>query len=174
MSLLTRSIVALAVLAPIATAVPAQAAVQAADCGRTSASILFWPKGHGARPGAGFPAFKTPHVEVYGGKHTTSFPNSASDAYLDSKGTASVSGRCGVGVAKSFSSQKVKGTTRTGAANIVCSFGGNAGYRLDKISGGARLQILLGDGTVVLDLKIKKSGSQVSFSKKCKAHAPPK
>jgi len=171
---LTRSVLGLALLAPLATAAPSSAAVQTADCGRTSASILFWPKGHGARPGAGFPAFRTPHVEVYGGKHTTSFPNSASDAYLDSKGTASVSGRCGVGVAGGFSSKKVKGTTRTGAADIFCSFGGTAGYRLDKIGGGARLQILLNDGTVVLDLKIKKTGSKVSYSKRCKAHAPPK
>jgi len=173
MSHLKSFAIAIAVITPLAATGSAQAAVQTADCGRTSASILFWPKGHGARPGVGFGVFRTPHVEVYAGKHTTSFPQNI-DAYLDSKGTAQVGGRCGVGVASGFSSRKVNGTTRTSAANIVCSFGGNAGYRLDKISGGARLQILLGDGTVVLDLKIKKSGSKVSFSKRCKAHAPPK
>ena len=168
----TRFVIGLAALVPVAAAAPAQAA-KLAGCGSTSASILFWPKGHNARPGVGFPKFKTPHVEVYGGKHTTSFPNSAQDAYLDATGQAASARKCSVGVAK-FSGKAVSGATRTTAANVICSFGEKVSYRLGKISGGARLQIVLSDGTVVLDLKIKKSGSKVSFSStKCKAHAPP-
>jgi len=166
----TRLVVALALIAPFALAAPAQGA-GAGACGRKAVSILFWPKGHNARPGAGFPKFKTPHVEVYGGKHTTKFPR-ATDVYLDSAGNAQLAGQCSVGVAK-FSGKAVDGTTRTAAGNIVCSFGETVGYTYGKISGGARFQIVLRNGDVAVDLRIKKTGSKVSFSSKCKAHAPP-
>jgi hypothetical protein len=168
----TRSVTAgLALLIALVLTAPAEAA-QAGACGRKSVSILFWPKGHNARPGAGFPKFKTPHVEVYGGKHTKKFPT-ATDVYLDSTGAASLAGQCSVGVTK-FSGKAVDGTTRTAAGNIVCGFGETVGYTMGKIKGGARLQIVLADGDVAVDLRIKRSGSRISCGSSCKAHAPPR
>ena len=165
----TRFVVGTIVLGLFASAAPAQAATLA-GCPGTSVSVLFWPKGHNARPGAGFPKFKTPHVEVYSGKHTTKFPSKASTAYLDAKGTASVAGQCSIGIAK-FSGKAFDGTTRTSAGNIICS--GTASYVLGKIKGGARLQIFTGKGDIALDLKIKGTGSTAKFSSACKAQAPP-
>jgi hypothetical protein len=43
------------------------AAIPGTDCATTTYRILFWPKGHKAVPSVGFPAFATPHVEVYSG-----------------------------------------------------------------------------------------------------------
>jgi hypothetical protein len=159
-------------IALLAFAAPSPAKTMQASCsGTKSASFLFWPKGHDARPGAGFPKFKTPHLEVYAGKHSTKFPNNAIRAYLDSKGTASVAKSCTTKSA-SFAPARV-GKARTTAAYFVCAVASPLVFRLGKISGGSRLQALLGE-EVVIDLRITASGSKAVFNPAaCAAKAPP-
>src|SRR3982751_3410966 len=84
-----------AAIAASVTAAPAQAAGPIeAQCNAKSGSYLFWPHGHDARPKIGFPGFATPHLELYQGIHTTSFPNGAEDAYIDGAGNGGAAKKC--------------------------------------------------------------------------------
>src|SRR5262245_17916805 len=62
----------IAMFAASAGAVPTTTAVRG-KCGAKALTIYFWPEGHPAIPSIGFPEFRTPHVEVYGGKQLIGF-----------------------------------------------------------------------------------------------------
>ena len=63
------AIVAMAGTALIAPSTGSAALRVKFKCPDKKASFLWWPHGHGARPQAGFPEFKVPHMEIYGGFH---------------------------------------------------------------------------------------------------------
>ena len=157
------------------TALPATAAgATEAQCNSKAGSYLFWPHGHPAVPGVGFPAFPTPHLELYGGLHRTSFPPSAQDAYLDSTGAAAVAKRCrrsGAGFIDAHVNH-ARSTRKT--HEIECNFKHHVSYRLAKVRGGSRLQTVLSGGAVVVDVKMGSSGSSITWDKRyCKALSPP-
>jgi hypothetical protein len=54
-------------------------------CRAKAIDIYFWPKGHPAIPSLGFPAFRSPHVEVYRAGRVA---GTAQLAYLSAKGAA--------------------------------------------------------------------------------------
>jgi hypothetical protein len=69
--------VALAAAAPAAQA-------KTVTCPVNSATVLFWPTGHPARPSVGFPKITTPHLEVY--RSGSRYPESNFLLYADYKG----------------------------------------------------------------------------------------
>ena len=165
-----------AALAASVTAAPAQAAGPIeAQCNAKSGSYLFWPHGHDARPKIGFPAFTTPHLELYQGIHTTSFPNSAQDAYIDAAGNAGAAKKCRSSSAGFINAAVNHARTLRAEAEVTCKFGGLVSYRMGKAGGGARLQTVLSGGGVVVDVHIGAHSSSIRFDKRyCKAHDSPR
>lgn len=144
-----------------------------ADCGTRSETFLFWPKGHGRVPSAGFPAFRTPHMEIYRGANGK-FPNSATDGVVQSNG-AGVGKRCKVSAARSVKARVPSAGTTRNAKQIRCRFGQKVTFEFSKVARGTRMQAALPDGQVVVDVKLLRSGSSATYSTKlCKAVAPPR
>ena len=81
--------VTLLALGALVALAPAAGAIPGIDCATPKYRILFWPKGHKAVPSVGFPAFLTPHAEVYTGSGKK-FPNAQQVGYVDAT-TAKVS-----------------------------------------------------------------------------------
>ena len=78
-------------------AVPASAhAAQSVSCASPSATVLFWPHGHPAVRGVGFPKIPTPHLEVYA--PGAGYPSSNFFLYADAKRSIDPSAACGSGV----------------------------------------------------------------------------
>jgi hypothetical protein len=169
--LVIAGLAALAILAP-----SAQAATRAkVRCPQKSASFLYWPHGHGERPQAGFPAFPTPHLEIYGGLHDTTFPPTPI-GYIDATGASQSSSECTQPALSNLSrddiphSQKIKGK----AKNVQCKFGEKVRLVFTDVDVGARVDAVLGDGTRVVQVRIKNSGSSIVFNeRKCDAKDPP-
>jgi hypothetical protein len=154
---------------------PGQAATPGAQatCGNKSASLLFWPNGHGARPDAGFPKFKKPHLEVYGGLHRDTFPKNL-NAYAD-PGTATVSNNaCNTQSPEPLSGKVPNSGKRTKATNFQCRFGQKMIVAFTQVNGGIKVTVVRNDGTKVIELKILNSGSSAVYNKeRCEAKAPP-
>jgi hypothetical protein len=170
-------LLATAGVAAAALAAPSTGAVQRAKvkCPQKAASFLYWPHGHDARPQAGFSEFRTPHLEIYGGKHDTTFPPTPI-GYIDASGAAQSSSECTEKGASSLSGdaiphdQKIKGK----AKNIQCKFGEKIQLVFSQVSEGARVDAVLGDGTRVVQVRIKNSGSSIVFNnKRCDVKDPP-
>lgn len=158
------AVVLTAFVGAMASTTSAQAAISAA-CQSKSNTYLFWPQGHDARPVAGFQAFPVPHLELYRGKLSTRFPDSAADGYIDSLGSAGADKKCDRGKA-AFSSNKVaRVKTVTAPASVVCGFGVNVVHRLGKVNGGARIQTLR-RGKAVVDATIKQTGSSIRYDRR--------
>lgn len=173
---MTRSLLVCAVLGAVAVAPGAHAAAPSAfsaDCGARSETFLFWPQGHGAIAGAGFPEYRTPHLEIYKGV-AGKFPDSATHGYAEPKG-GSAAKTCKIATARKVKA-KVKSAKRTRQAKqIRCKFGKKVTFEFSKVSNGTRVRAALPDGQVAIDLKILSSGSSATYNRKlCKAVAPPK
>lgn len=171
------ALLAVTALAASAFVAPsAGAAVRAkVKCPQKSASFLYWPDGHDARPGAGFPAFSTPHLEIYGGLHETTFPPTPI-GYIDAKGSEQSSSECSQPALSNLSrddiahSKKIRGK----AKNVQCKFGSKVRLVFSKVKTGTRVDAVTGDGTRVVQVRIKNSGSSIVFNnRKCDAEDPP-
>ena len=145
-------------------------------CPQKSASFLYWPHGHDARPQAGFPAFPTPHLEIYGGLHDTTFPPQTI-GYIDASGGATTSRDCtnkgttGLSRDDIPHDQKIRGK----AKNIQCRFGEKIQLVFTQVQEGARVDAVLGNGTRVVQVRMKGSGSSIVFNnRKCDVKDPPK
>ena len=165
-------------LVPLAVALdttPAGAAGSIeAQCNSKSGSYLFWPQGHPAIPGIGFPSFATPHLELYGGLHRTSFPAPTQDAYIDSTGAAGAAKRCRTSPAGFINASVNHAKRTTSAHEVQCNFKKLVSYRLSKTASGARLQTVLSGAAVVVDVKMGPGGSSITWDKRyCKALSPP-
>lgn len=170
------AIVALAGTALIAPSTGSAALRVKYKCPDKKASFLWWPHGHGARPQAGFPEFKTPHMEIYGGFHDTTFPVQTI-GYIDASGSAQTSSECTSKGTTNLSnndiphSQKIRGK----AKNIQCKFGEKINLVFTQVQEGARVDAVLGDGTRVVQARTKNSGSSIVFNnKRCDVEDPPK
>ena len=169
-------IVALAATALVAPSAGGAAIRAKVKCPQKSASFLYWPKGHDARPQAGFPEFRTPHLEIYGGLHDTTFPSQVI-GYIDATGSAQSSSECTDPARATLSrddiphSQKIRGK----AKNVQCKFGEKLGLVFTEVKEGARVDAVLGDGTRVVQVRMKNSGSSIVFNdRKCDVKNPPK
>lgn len=171
------ALLAVAALVVAAMTAPSAAAVTRAKvkCPQKAASFLYWPNGHGERPQAGFPAFPTPHLEIYGGLHDTTFPPTPI-GYIDAKKASQSSSECSQPALSNLSqddiahSKKIRGK----AKNVQCKFGEKVRLVFSQVSKGARVDAVLGDGTRVVQVRIKNSGSSIVFNnRKCDAEDPP-
>jgi len=91
----TRLVLIAAVL--VVAAAPASAhAAQSVSCASPAATVLFWPHGHPAVRGVGFPKIPTPHLEVYA--PGAGYPSSNFFLYADAKRSIDPSAACGSGV----------------------------------------------------------------------------
>ena len=145
-------------------------------CPASKASFLYWPNGHDARPQAGFPEFRTPHLEIYGGLHDTTFPP-ATIGYIDADGSATSNSDCTNKGTTNLSgdniphSQKIRGK----AKNVQCRFGEKIQLVFTQVQEGARVDAVLGNGTRVVQVRMKNSGSSIVFNdRKCDVKGPPK
>jgi len=94
------------------------------DCGQRSVSFLFWPSGHGASTQYSFPAFPTPHVEVYTG---APYQNAQFLAYFSSNGGAGYATPCTPAASPTSKVVAMKSSKQqTANALIVCTFKKNA------------------------------------------------
>lgn len=168
--------VAAAVGAVVLLAAPAHGAAPygKATCKSKSASFLFWPKGHPKLQEPGFGKFKIPHLEIYGGLHTTGFP-SAVDAYVDPRGAAPSRSACKVGRPEPLKGKIPNAAKRTKATNVQCRFRQKMILEFTKRSDGIEATAILKDGTKVLTAKMFNSGSSIAYDKeRCKPKPPPK
>jgi hypothetical protein len=178
-SAMTRiSAVALAaVIASVAVfSAPGQAAAPTAKakCGNKKASFLFWPNGHGRIDSVGFPEFRTPHLEVYPGYHSTSFPP-ATNANADPSGATVNSQACSLKSPDPLKGDVPHNAKKLKAANIQCRFGEKMILEFTRLSNGVKVTAVLDDGTKVIELKIVNSGSKAVFNeRRCTAKDPPK
>jgi hypothetical protein len=165
-----------AVLLPLAATSVSTAAGTSpfeAQCNAKNGRYLFWPHGHPAIPSVGFPAFATPHLELYQGQGKA-FPNNAQDAYIDSTGAAGVAKKCRK-TAAGFINASVSHAAKTTAAHeISCNFKHLVSYRISGGSGGSHLQTVLSGSAVVVDVKMGPSGSSITWDKRyCSAKPAP-
>ena len=171
-----RPAVATALVALALVSVPGQAATPDAKarCGNKKASFLFWPTGHGRIDSVGFPEFREPHLEVYPGFHSTSFPP-ATNANADPTGATVNSGACTLKTPEPFTGDVPHKAKRGKAANIQCRFGGKMILEFTRLADGVKVTGIRRDGTKVIELKIVESGSKAAFNKRrCDAKDPPK
>jgi hypothetical protein len=145
-----------------------------AKCDNKKASFLFWPNGHGRIDSAGFPEFRTPHLEVYPGFHSTSFPP-ATNSNADPSGATVNSGACNLSSPDPLSGDVPNKATKRKAANIQCRFGEKMILEFTRLAEGVKVTAIRKDGTKVIELKIVNSGSKAVFNKnRCDAKDPPK
>jgi hypothetical protein len=170
------SAAALAALAVVvcATSGALAAGSSEAQCNAKNGRYLFWPHGHPVVPSAGFPAFPTPHLELYEGT-SGGFPNSAQDAYIDSTGAAGVAKKCRKTAAGFINARVNHSAKTTSTKQIVCKFPARVSYRFGgSKSKGSHLQTVLSGAAVVVEVKMGPSGSSITFDKRyCSAKAPP-
>lgn len=109
---------ALALALVLAVPAGAHAATRHIACGSPSATILFWPKGHEAVPGVGFPKISTPHLELY--RPGAGYPSSDFLLYADAKGVIDPLRACGRAPAATAGAVAHAKTVRTTKA-VTCS-----------------------------------------------------
>jgi len=168
----------LLVATPVAVGVGASLSAAAGpiegQCNAKAASFLFWPHGHHAIPRIGFPSFPIPHLELYGGLHRASFPPGAEQAYIDATGAAGVARSCRITPAGFINARVNQAKSSTSVHEIECNFKNLVSYRVSRVTGGARLQTVIGGSAVVVDVSMGRSGSQITWDKRyCTAMPPP-
>ena len=169
-------VVATALTALVLVSVPAHAAAPSAKatCDNKKASFLFWPNGHGEIDSVGFPEFRTPHLEVYPGYHSTSFPP-VTNANADPSGATVNSQACNLSSPDPLSGDVPHKAKRLKAANIQCRFGEKMILEFTRLDNGVKVTAVREDGTKVIELKIANSRSKAVFNKRrCDAKDPPK
>src|SRR4051794_36702750 len=83
-------------------------------------TYLFWPQGHPAIPSVNFPAFPTPHLELYKGAAGT-YPNSASAGFVSAESAGGFAKACrAVKLGRLAPLTRPKTSATTGA--ITCSY----------------------------------------------------
>jgi hypothetical protein len=154
---------------------PGQAALPGAQatCDNKSASLLFWPNGHGEREGAGFPKYKKPHLEIYGGLHRNTFPQRTNANVEPTSATVS-NQACKTETPEALSGKVPNSRKREKAANFQCRFGQKMTLAFTQVNGGIKVTVVRNDGKKVIELRILNSGSSAVYNKeRCEAKAPP-
>lgn len=164
---------ALAAFVVLASTAPAGAAVKY-TCKEKSASMLFWPQGHGAAESGEFPEFRVPHLELYGGVRNSGF-DQGTNAYADAAGGSQVSRSCKKGNIATPKGKIPNSATKKKATNLQCRFGQKVHLVFFSIPGGGVRLDIVRDGKIAVEAKLTFSGSSVKYNDKlCDAKAPPK
>ena len=171
----TIALIAVAAAAIVSLSALGQAAepIRKATCDNKSASLLFWPKGHGKLEGAGFPKYEKPHLEIYGGLHRNTFPKST-NAYAEPTALQVSQKACDTRPRELASGKVPNSGKRTKATNFQCRFGQKMRVVFAAVNDGLKVTIVRKDGKKVIELKILNSGSSAVYNKeRCEAKAPP-
>jgi len=141
------------------------------DCGSKTTRWLFWPEGHGAIKSQGFPAFPTPHLEVYKGTGKK-FADADNIAYADPT-TSKTASTCTATTITQATGKTNKKLTKT--KELACTFPSNAVFLAASGSGGGHVIIAYVDGKPVVAATLNTTGSQLQYDGKlCKPTKPPK
>jgi len=168
--LLSATLIAAGTLTALAPPAGAQA-LPGSDCGSTTLRWLFWPKGHGEIKSQGFPAFPTPHLEVYVGTGKT-FADAQQVAYTDPT-TSKTADSCTPGTISPGTKPTTKSTTK--AKQLVCKFASNAVFFGAANQAGGYALIAYVDNESVVAATIADTGSKLQYDgKACKLKPSPK
>jgi hypothetical protein len=137
------------------------------DCHIQSLVVLFWPQGHAAIPSLGFPAFASPHAEVYAYQGATTFQPQNHLGYTGTDRRITLASGCRrVKDVKSFNVLPAR-SIRAKAA-ITCSFSTPGHVQFVKVAGaGVRSELRLVDppNKLVLRAQLAPQGSNLSYSR---------
>ena len=158
--LLVLAAVVAAVLVPVAASLPAARAVEG-DCGTTTITVLFWPRGHAAIPALDFPSFRTPHIEVYRYVGATTYRNANFVGYADGKGAVKLTTGC-TRARDHTTVQQLPATSITRAAAITCRTRANTLVQVRRIAGaGVRTEARLIEAPNRLVLRALVTGNAI-------------
>jgi hypothetical protein len=153
-------------------AAPASAhAAQSVSCASPAATVLFWPHGHSAVKGVGFPKIPTPHLEVYA--PGAGYPSSNFFLYADAKRSIDPSAACGSGtVAKAGAVQHAKTIKATKA--ITCIAPVALAYDIKRSKKGLTITGRAGADSF-FKVEVRPKGSSFTYDRSaCKAAPKPK
>jgi hypothetical protein len=153
-------------------AVPASAhAAQSVSCASPSATVLFWPHGHPAVRGVGFPKIPTPHIEVYA--PGAGYPSSNFFLYADARRAIDPSAGCGAGVVGKTGAVKHPKTARATKA-ITCTAPAALSYDVKRSKKGLTIVGHAGADSF-FKVEVRPTGSSFTYDRTaCKAAAKPK
>jgi hypothetical protein len=156
----------------VAVSGPAGAqALPGTDCATTTTRWLFWPKGHGAIKSQGFPAFPTPHLEVYAGTGKK-FPDDQQVGYADPT-TATTADTCTASQITPGGGTITKTTTKT--KQLVCKFASSPVFFGAAATGGGYALLAYVDGDSAVAATLTTTGSKLQYdATACKLKKPPK
>jgi hypothetical protein len=158
-----RRLFVLVVTSVAAAAVPAAISAPRVEgnCSTETPVVLFWPRGHAAIPSLGFPAFRTPHVEVYRYQAATTYRNANFVGYADGTGKSSLNPAC-KRVADHVTVQQLPATSITRAAAVTCRTRGAALVQVRRIAGaGVRGEVRLLEAPNRLVLRALVTGNAI-------------
>lgn len=148
-------------LAAAFAAAPAQAHAKVVACGSPATTVLFWPKGHNAVPGVGFPKIPTPHIELY--RPGATYPGANFFLYVDAKGVIDPSVACGSApTAKAGAVKHAKTITKTKA--VTCTAAGAMAYDVKKTKHGVTIAGRVGRSTT-FRIAVRSKGSSLTYDR---------
>ena len=152
--------------------VPASAhAAQSVSCASSSATVLFWPHGHPAVRGVGFPKIPTPHIEVYA--PGAGYPSSNFFLYADAARSIDPSAACGASVVGKTGPVKHPKTARRTKA-ITCTAAVALSYDVKRAKKGLTIVGHAGADSL-FKVEVRPKGSTFTYDRTaCKAAAKPK
>jgi hypothetical protein len=174
----------IALLAVLACALAALAAGESrssaveGSCGTETVTVLFWPRGHGAIPGLGFPAFRTPHAEVYAYQGAATYRSASFLGSADGKGKVELRPGC-PRVRDHTTVQQLPATSLTRAAAVTCRTRNDTLVQLRKVPGaGVRAEVRLLEGPNRLVLRALVTGNAIGSNlaynpQRCRVGRPP-
>lgn len=166
----TRLVLLTCLLAVVAVPSTAHAA-QSVSCASSAATVLFWPHGHPAVKGVGFPKIPTPHLEVYA--PGAGYPSSNFFLYADAKRSIDPSAACGSGVVAKAASVKHPKTITTTKA-ITCTGPVALAYDIKRSKTGLTIIGRAGSDSV-FKVEVRKKGSSFTYDRTaCRAAPKPK
>jgi hypothetical protein len=140
------------------------------DCSQTKLSFLFWPSGHGASTQYSFPAFPTPHVEVYSG---APYQNAQFLLYFSSTGSVSYSPSCAPAAGSSAKTKAMKSSKKqTANALIECSFKTDPTLAVVPGTGSSTMTVVV-SGQTVATIELGTSASTARYDAKACTSKPP-
>ena len=156
----------------VAAAAPASApAAQSVSCASPAATVLFWPHGHPAVRGVGFPKIPTPHIEVYAPGR--GYPSANFLLYADAKRSIDPSAGCAsVVVGRTGAVHHPKTAKATKA--ITCTAASALAYDVKRSKKGLTIVGHAGADSVFM-VEVRPKGSTFIYDRTaCKPAAKPK
>ena len=156
----------------VVAAAPASAhAAQSVSCASPAATVLFWPHGHPAVKGVGFPKIPTPHLEVYA--PGAGYPSSNFFLYADAKRSIDPSAACGSAVVGKTGAVHHPKTIKSTKA-ITCTAPVSLAYDIKRSKKGLTIIGYAGADSF-FKVEVRPKGSSFTYDRTaCRAAAKPR